>query len=455
MTTPDFHAAFKAYDVRGRMPDQINPDVARALGFAFARYLGAQRIVLGQDARPDSPALADAVAEGIQAAGCAVLDLGLCGTEEVYFATGDSGACGGLMVTASHNPIDYNGFKLVREGSKPIGQDTGLTDIRDAVGTLLSNGLPEGGARGARQDYSDKSRYVEKLLSFVDPAKLKPLKIVSNAGNGTAGLPLDLLEPHLPFTFTKLDHAPDPTFPNGIPNPLLTENRARTAQAVIDSGADMGIAWDGDFDRCFFFDGAGNFIEGYYIVGLLADALLKQTPGAGIVYDVRMTWNTIDIVEQAGGRAIQSRSGHSFIKQLMREEDALYGGEMSAHHYFRDFFFCDSGQIPWLLVAALLSADDRTLAQMVDDRIAAFPCSGEINFRVDDAQAVLARVQAFAEEGGAAPDLTDGLSADLATWRFNVRSSNTEPLLRLNVEAKGDIALMQAKTAELSALIEG
>jgi phosphomannomutase / phosphoglucomutase len=444
---------FKAYDIRGRVPDELNDDIAYRIGRAFAQILGPREVVVGRDVRLDSPALAAAVARGLNDAGTSVIDIGLCGTEEVYFQTAHRGVGGGIMVTASHNPMDFNGMKLVRDGSRPVSGDTGLRDIE----ALAESGVfAQKGQTGSLRVDEDKSAYVRHLLGYVDPTVLRPLKIVVNAGNGGAGLVIDELAPHLPFEFIRIHHEPDGRFPHGIPNPLLPENRAATAEAVRSSRADFGIAWDGDFDRCFFFDAHGEFIEGYYLVGLLAAQLLEKRPGGKIVHDPRLTWNTIDMVKAAGGLPIMSKTGHAFIKERMRAEDALYGGEMSAHHYFRDFAYCDSGMIPWLLIAERMSRTGMPLAPMVEQRIAAYPCSGEINFKVADAAAVVARLQdRYAAMPSAVVDHTDGLSVDFADWRFNVRSSNTEPLLRLNVEARGSIALMHEKTGELRRLIEG
>ncbi|ODU66937.1 MAG: phosphomannomutase [Rhodanobacter sp. SCN 65-17] len=442
---------FKAYDIRGRLPDELNGDIAYRIGRAFAETVGQGSVVVGYDVRLDSPTLAEALGRGLIEGGCDVIDIGLCGTEEVYFQTSHRGVAGGIMVTASHNPIDYNGMKLVREDARPISGDTGLREIERKV---------EGNAFGASaspigtvtRDH-DKSAYISHLLGYIDVAQLRPLKIVVNAGNGGAGAVIDLLATHLPFDFVRIHHAPDGTFPNGIPNPLLPENRQATAQAVIEHGADFGIAWDGDFDRCFLFDAAGRFIEGYYIVGLLAAQLAEKHPGAKIIHDPRLTWNTIDMVQSAGGVAVESKTGHAFIKERMRSEDAVYGGEMSAHHYFRDFAYCDSGMIPWLLVAERMCRTGQSLAQMLDERMRAFPCSGEINFRVSDAAATVERVLAFYADQQPTLERIDGVSASFGNWRFNLRSSNTESLLRLNVEARGDEALMRAKTAELEALI--
>jgi phosphomannomutase/phosphoglucomutase len=442
--------AFKAYDIRGRVPEELNEDLARRIGVALAAQLAPGPVVLGHDVRLTSPALQDALAAGLRGTGREVIDIGLCGTEEVYFQTDHLGAAGGVMVTASHNPMDYNGMKLVKENARPISSDTGLFAISDAVAVDMSEAQPP---RAGQTAQHDKSAYIQHLLSYVDASKLTPLKLVVNAGNGGAGAIVDLLAPHLPFEFIRICHEPDGNFPNGIPNPLLPENRAATADAVREHGADFGIAWDGDFDRCFFFDHTGRFIEGYYLVGLLAKAILARNPGGKVVHDPRLVWNTVEMVEQAGGVPVLCKSGHAFIKEKMRAEDAVYGGEMSAHHYFREFAYADSGMIPWLLIAQLISESGRSLADWVEDRMAAYPCSGEINFKVADAKAAVARVMAHFAAQAPVLDHTDGISADFGDWRFNLRSSNTEPLLRLNVEARGDAALMQARTDEISRLI--
>ncbi|HEX7324025.1 MAG TPA: phosphomannomutase [Rhodanobacteraceae bacterium] len=444
-------ACFKAYDIRGRVPDQLNPDIVYRIGRAFAQIVQPGSVVVGRDVRLDSADFARAVSRGVMDAGASVVDIGLCGTEEVYFQTAHRGVGGGVMVTASHNPMDYNGMKLVREGSRPISGDTGLK----AIGALAeSAAFAPVGKVGTTATDADKSAYVQHLLGYVDRTKLRPLKIVVNPGNGGAGLVVDALAPHLPFEFVRIHHEPDGAFPHGIPNPLLPEHRAATADAVRANRADLGIAWDGDFDRCFFFDAEGNFIEGYYLVGLLAAQLLQRHPGAKIIHDPRLTWNTIDMVRAAGGVPVMSKTGHAFIKERMRAEDAIYGGEMSAHHYFRDFSYCDTGMIPWLLVAERVSATGTPLAALVDARIAAYPCSGEINFKVADARATVQRVHARFAADAIGEDHTDGLSLEYPEWRFNLRSSNTEPLLRLNVETRANKALLADKTGELSALIE-
>ena len=441
---------FKAYDVRGRIPDQLNEDIAYRIGRAYAAFLNPKTVVVGEDIRLSSPGLLKAVVRGLTDSGVNVKELGLCGTEIVYFATDHYDYDGGIMVTASHNPMDYNGLKFVREGSRPISADTGLQDIRELA---EKNDFTDAEQNGTVESIEWKDDYIRALLGYVDLDKLKPLKIVANPGNGGAGPIIDLLEEHLPFEFVRINFEPDGTFPNGIPNPILPENRQATIDAVLEHKADFGIAWDGDYDRCFLFDETGRFIEGYYIVGLLAEAFLAKHPGSKIIYDPRVIWNTIDIVESAGGIPIQSVSGHAFIKQRMREEDAIYGGEMSAHHYFRDFAYCDSGQIPWLLVAELISVKGRSLSSMLDERIAKFPTSGEINFKVKDAAEAVKAVEEKYLPSAKRVDRTDGLSLEYDNWRFNLRASNTEPVLRLNLETRGDQQLMKEKTAEISELL--
>ncbi|MEN6489269.1 MAG: phosphomannomutase [Smithella sp.] len=442
---------FKAYDIRGRVPEELNPDIAYRIGQAYGNYLNPGQTVVGYDVRLQSPVLAEAVSEGLLDSGANVIDIGLCGTEEVYFQTFHRGIGGGIMVTASHNPIDYNGMKLVREGSRPISGDTGLYNIRALAERGIFHKKP---SRGVLVKDSSKESYIQHLLGYIDLHVLKPLKIVVDAGNGCAGPIIDLLVEYLPFEFIRIHHEPNGSFPNGIPNPLLSENRSATANAVIQHKADIGIAWDGDFDRCFFFDEKGRFIEGYYLVGLLAQILLEKDPKANIIHDPRLTWNTIDLVTQGGGTPIQSKTGHAFIKERMRKENALYGGEMSAHHYFRDFAYCDSGMIPWLLIAEHLNKTGLSLSALVDERMRAYPCSGEINFVVDDARATLNRIRDHFALEKPGMDETDGLGFSFPVWRFNIRSSNTEPLMRLNVETRANEALLRAKVDEITRLIE-
>ena len=448
----DSFDCFKAYDVRGRIPDQLNEDIARRIGRAYAEVIQPGSVVVGHDIRLTSESIKAALVDGLREQGVAVQDIGLCGTEEIYFATAHLGVGGGIAVTASHNPKDYNGMKFVREGAKPVSGDSGLGDIRALA---EQNVFTSASARGSFEHADTQAVYVEHLLSYVDLATLKPLRIVCTAGNGGAGRVVDALEPHLPFEFIKVHHDPDGHFPNGVPNPLLVENRSATADRVVAEKADLGIAWDGDFDRCFFFDSAGHFIEGYYIVGLLAEAFLSQLGPQRIVHDPRLTWNTQDIARAAGGEPVLSKTGHAFIKERMREVDAVYGGEMSAHHYFKEFAYCDSGMIPWLLIAGLMSKTGRTLADLVAAREAAFPCSGEINREVTDPAKLIAMVEARYREQALSVEKLDGLGMEFSDWRFNLRMSNTEPVVRLNVESRGDAELMTQKTEELLALIDG
>ena len=442
---------FKAYDVRGRVPDQLNDDIARRIGRAYADVVKPRQVVVGHDIRLTSEAIKAAVTEGLLEQGVDVYDIGLCGTEEIYFATSHAGMDGGIAITASHNPKDYNGMKFVREESRPISGDTGLFDIKKLA---EQDQFTPAAERGQLYPLNTSEAYVQHLLSYVDTASLKPLKIVVDAGNGGAGRVVDLLEQHLPFEFIKLHHNADGNFPNGVPNPLLPENRVAATAAVRDHEADLGLGWDGDFDRCFFYDEDGNFIEGYYVVGLLAEAFLKQQGPARIVHDPRLTWNTVDIVQSLGGEAVQSKTGHAFIKERMRLENAVYGGEMSAHHYFRDFAYCDSGMIPWLLVAGLISSSGQPLSKLVAERMAAYPCSGEINRTIENPVVVLTKIEAVYRDQAESVEHVDGLSMSMGEWRFNVRMSNTEPLVRLNVESRGDQALMKEKTTELLALID-
>jgi phosphomannomutase len=442
-------SCFKAYDVRGRVPDQLNEDIAYRIGRAYADVIQPTSVAVGYDIRLSSPSLCEALGRGLRDAGVDVLSIGQCGTEEIYFAAFHEDVDGGIVVTASHNPADYNGMKFVRKGARPISGDTGLFDIK----ALAESGNFSRSGEGGYREISIQKAYVEHLLGYLDVARQRPLKIVVNAGNGGAGVVVDALEPRLPFSFIKVHHQPDGHFPHGVPNPLLPENRSATADAVREHSADLGIAWDGDFDRCFLFDERGEFIEGYYIVGLLADAFLRRHPGEKVVHDPRLTWNTVDIVESLGGVPVQSKTGHAFIKERMRSENAVYGGEMSAHHYFRDFAYCDSGMIPWLLVCQLLLETGKPLSALVAERVRAFPVSGEINSEVKDPAALLLQIEQHYRPNAVKVEQLDGLSMEFANWRFNVRMSNTEPVVRLNVESRADPALMQAKTDELLAMI--
>jgi len=451
-------SCFQAYDIRGQLGTELNEEIAYRIGRAFAEFLKPQKVVLGGDVRLTSESLKQALSDGIRDSGADVIDIGMVGTEEVYFGTAHLQADGGIEVTASHNPMDYNGMKPVREGSKPISSDTGLLQIKAMA---EENNFPpvDANARGGYQQLSILDDYIDHLLGYIDLSRVAPMKLVMNAGNGAAGHVVDAIEArfkalNVPVEFVKINNEPDGNFPNGIPNPILHENRAPTIDAVLEHKADMGIAWDGDFDRCFLVDEQGNFIEGYYIVGLLAEAFLAKNPGAKIVHDPRLTWNTIDVAKRGGGEPIQSKTGHAFIKERMRNEDAVYGGEMSAHHYFRDFFYCDSGMIPWLLVLELVSNSGKPLSELVVQMVEAYPSPGEINRKVNDPTAVIDAVRQQFEQDALLIDTTDGLSMEFSDWRFNLRKSNTEPVIRLNLETRGDKKLLAKYQNALLTLIE-
>ena len=449
---------FKAYDIRGKLGTELNEEIAYKIGRAYGQIYQPKTVVIGCDIRLSSEGLKQATIRGLNDAGVNVLDLGMTGTEEVYFAAFHLDVQGGIEVTASHNPMDYNGMKLVRENARPISADTGLKDIQ---------ALAESGEftpvehKGSTQSYNILPQFIDHLMTYIEPSKIRPMKLVMNAGNGAAGHVVDAIEEkfkalNIPVEFVKIHNDADGTFPNGIPNPILVENRDSTRNAVLEHQADMGIAWDGDFDRCFLFDEKGQFIEGYYIVGLLAQAFLLKQAGEKIVHDPRLVWNTFDVVAQYQGEAIQSKSGHAFIKDVMREHNAVYGGEMSAHHYFRDFAYCDSGMIPWLLVLSVLSETGQSLSNLVEEMIAKFPCSGEINFKVADTQATIQKIFEHYASQNPTIDQTDGVSLDFGAWRFNVRASNTEPLLRLNIESRRghNPRPMQDYVDELTQLIQ-
>ncbi len=444
-------ACFKAYDIRGRVPDELDDDLAYRIGLATAIHLRGGKFVVGRDCRLSSEGLAAAVIRGLTDAGSDVVDVGLCGTEMVYYTTYAHGLAGGIMVTASHNPMDHNGMKLVREDSRPISGDSGLHEIGAAS---LTAEAPAGAVRGTVTHLDVLDEYVGALLDLADTRAIGPLKVVADGGNGCAGPVVAAFARRLPCTCVPLPETPAGNFPPGIPNPLLPENRAGTAKAVREHGADLGLAWDGDFDRCFFFDENGDFIEGYYLVGMLAEAALRRHPGSRIIHDPRLTWNTVDLVTRAGGVPVMSKTGHAFIKERMRKEDAVYGGEMSAHHYFRDFAYCDSGMLPWLWVLGEISRSGRPLSELVRQRQAAYPASGEINRRLVDPDAALAAIRRRYLPDALGIDETDGLSCDMGDWRFNLRNSNTEPVIRLNVESRGDVALMREMTAGILALLD-
>ena len=449
---------FKAYDIRGQLGTELDEDIAYRIGRAYAEFLKPKNVVLGGDVRLTSESLKKALGEGIRDAGSDVIDIGMVGTEQVYFATSHLNAGGGIEVTASHNPIDYNGMKPIREGSRPVSSDTGLLDIK-AIAEANDFGAVDPDKRGAYEKVSILEDYLDHLCGYIKLDAIKPVKLVMNAGNGAAGPVVDALRSRfanlsLPIEIIKIHNEPDGSFPNGIPNPILHENRASTIDAVIEHQADLGIAWDGDFDRCFLVDEKGQFIEGYYIVGLLAEAFLLKNPGSKIVHDPRLTWNTIEVVSRNGGEAVQSKTGHAFIKERMRLEDAVYGGEMSAHHYFRDFFYCDSGMIPWLLVMELMSSSGKPLSELVNAMMVAYPSPGEINRAVVDPTSAIARVREHYETEALLVDEIDGVSMEFTDWRFNLRMSNTEPVVRLNVETRADALLLKQKELEILALLE-
>ena len=442
-------ASFKAYDIRGKVPSELNADLAYKVGRSLVTYLKAKKAVIGMDVRKSSPELSAALAKGLNDAGCDVIDLGLCGTEMIYFGTPFFDADAGIMITASHNPPEYNGLKFVKKGSVPMGYDSGLNEIENMI---MNIGLGEVSEKKGTITKVDLMKdFIESLSKFYDAKNIKPYKVVVNAGNGCVGPALDAIESKLPIKMIKIFNEPDSDFPNGVPNPLLPEKRKPTIDAILENKAAFGVAWDGDYDRCFFFDEKGHFIEGYYIVGLLAKSILKKNPGEKIVHDPRLIWNTIDIVAKSGGEAVQSVSGHAFIKQKMREVNSIYGGEMSAHHYFRDNYYSDSGMIPFLLILELMSLENKPFSELVNEMISEYPCSGEINTSIETPAAKVEEIKARYKDGKT--DYTDGVSVEYNNWRFNVRMSNTEPLIRLNVETKGDHKLMEEKTQELLNLI--
>ena len=445
--------AFGAYDLRGVYPEEVNEQLAYRIGRTFVKLFSAKRVAVGHDIRLSGPSLQEALVSGLTEAGCDVVDIGQCGTEMIYFTTAHLKLDGGIMITASHNPKEYNGMKLVRTGARPISSDTGLKELEKAV--LSESFKPLGDIVTGRVEHVDiADAYVKHLLTYIDVKALKPFTVVANTGNGAAGPIVNALEKYLPCKLIKIYNEPDGKFPNGVPNPILQENREATARAVRESHADLGVAWDGDFDRCFLFDEQAGFIEGYYMVGFLAQAFLKKYPGAKVIYDPRLIWNTIEIAQELGGTPVMCKSGHAFIKARMRQEDAVYGGEMSAHHYFKDFSFCDSGMLPWLLVMELVSKAGKPLSALMKERMDRYPCSGEINSKVADAPAILAKLEKkYGPQGRV--DKTDGLSVEFEKWRFNLRMSNTEPVIRLNVETRQDKALLEEKTAELLKEIRG
>lgn len=449
-------SCFKAYDVRGKIGVNIDSEIVYRVGRAVAKHFKSNKIIVGFDARETSNEFARQIAEGVTDAGADCLMIGLAGTEEMYWAVSEFNCCAGIEVTASHNPIDYNGLKIVKSNSKPLDD---LLDFK-VIKKLSEGRLGRiSKKKGKLIDISveARKRYVGKVLSFINVKKLKPFKVVVNCGNGAGGPTIDAIIHELYMAGVRIEpirvnHPPDPTFPNGIPNPMLLENHAVTSQAVKSAGADIGLAFDGDFDRCFFFDGQGRFVPGEFIVALLASIFLRKEKGAKIVHDKRVIWNILDIVNQKGGEAVASKTGHSFIKSAMRKNNATYGGELSAHHYFRDFAFCDSGMIPWLLVLEFMSESGNKLEDWVDKRSKYFVSSGEKNFKVEDPDKSITNVlRKF--QGSALLERDDGLSVEGSDWRFNLRMSNTEALVRLNVETKGDKGKLMSLEQKISDLL--
>ena len=442
-------SCFKAYDVRGRIPSELNQEIAFKIGAGVASHFSTKSVVVGYDVRPSSLDILDALARGIASLDSEVISIGLCGTEEIYFATNHLNTDAGVMITASHNPADYNGIKIVGAGAKPVSMDSGLGEIKSIAESVSYDDSID----LKLKEINIRDQYLDKILSFVNTESIKPLHVVTNAGNGCAGPVINALESRLPITFTKIQNEPDGLFPNGIPNPLLVENRQVTSKAVIEHEADLGIAWDGDFDRCFFFDANGQFIENYYLIGLLSEQLLQANPKDHIVHDPRLVWNTREEVMRANGIPDQSKAGHSFIKEIMRANKAVYGGEMSGHHYFRDFYYSDSGMIPWLLLLEKISNAGQTLTDLVSERIERYPVSGEINTEVKNPKILLEKIKEHYLPFDPIIDDIDGYSFEFSDWRFNLRMSNTEPLVRLNVESRANKTLMQKKTEEILKLI--
>ena len=444
---------FKAYDIRGLYPAEINETVARLIGRGFAAYLQTATIGMSRDMRVSSPALASAFIDGIREHGTDVIDYGMMGTDMLYFAVVRDGLGGGAQVTASHNPKQYNGVKMVRAGALPLSGDAGIGDIRD----MIADGrlLPPAARRGSISTRHVVPDYLEKVMSFIDPVAIRPFSVVLDAGSGMAGLTAPAVFERLPCKTTRLCCEIDGTFPNHEANPLIDKNRQDITAEVIRQKADIGIAWDGDADRCFFIDGSGEFISGDFVTALLAEAFLLKHPGSTIIYDLRASHAVRDVVARYGGRALMNRVGHAFIKRRMREENAVFGGEVTGHYYFRDFYYADNGLIPALLILELMSKKNRSLHDLLQPFRERYFISGEINTKLASMHEVpttLAAIEAHYTDAALAR--LDGLSVDYPDWHFNLRPSNTEPLLRLNLEAASP-ALMEKKRDEVLALIRG
>ena len=441
---------FKAYDIRGIYPDQLDEDIAYQIGRAYVAYLGAKRIAVSRDMRVSSPTLAAAFTAGALAQGADVVDFGMLGTDMLYYAVARDELDGGAQITASHNPKQYNGMKLVRRQALPLSGDAGISDIRTMI---LDGSIPEGAGGGRRSEARLLDDYIDHVLSFIDPPVIRPFHLVLDAGSGMGGLVAPTLFDRLPCRTSRLCFDIDGTFPNHQANPLLEENRRDLVERVVADGADAGVAWDGDADRCFFVDGEGEFIAGDFITALLAEAFLRKEPGAAIVYDVRASYAVKDTVAAGGGVALMNRVGHAFFKKRMREENAAFGGEVTGHYYFRNNFYADNGFIPALLILELMSVKGQTLGELLAPLRERYFISGEINTEMADMSTVAATVDALAERyRDARVYRMDGVSAEFPTWHFNVRPSNTEPLLRLNLEGETP-ELMAEKRDEVLAFI--
>jgi phosphomannomutase len=442
---------FKAYDVRGIYPAELDEAGARAIGRAYVEQFSPQRIAVGRDMRLSSPTIAAALIEGAAAAGAEVLDIGLVGTEMVYFAVGDLGLDGGVMVTASHNPKDYTGMKIVRAGALPVGGDSGLLDVAERA---MSEGQSLGpGPKGRVRKEDIWPAFVERVLSFIDPAALRPLKVVIDAANGMAGAMLPPVLERLPVDAVECYFEPDGSFPNHEPNPLLPENREFIVRKTLEEGADLGVAFDGDADRCFFVDDTGEFVPGDFATALFAQGVLEKEPGATVIYDVRASWAVPETIERAGGKAVVNRVGHAFIKERMREVGAAFAGEVSGHYYFREFSQADTGVVPFLIMLERISKGGTKLSELLRPFRERYFITGELNTPVADVPSKLAEIEERFGPQGTVSHL-DGLSVEAADWHFNVRPSNTEPLLRLNLEARSE-ELMEHKRDEVLAAIRG
>lgn len=449
---------FKAYDIRSPIGPDLNEDIFYRIGRAVCEHLRAKNIVIGHDARATSPIFANILKNASLDSDVNVLDIGLAGTEEVYWAVKEFRASAGMMVTASHNPINYNGIKIVKYGSEPLDSKIDFQPIKKITERNQFKSINQ---KGSLYDFktSARQKYTEKIISFVDHRSLKPLKIVVNSGNGAAGPSFDRIVKKLhtlgvQTNFVLVNHNPDSNFPKGVPNPLLKENQRETSFEIIKNKADFGVAFDGDFDRCFFFDETGSFVSGEQIVALIASIFISKEQGARVVHDGRVIWNISEKIKSNQGISIIAKVGHNFMKQAMRENEAIYGGEISAHHYFRDFAYCDSGMIPFLILWEILSKSKTTFSRLINNEKIKFLSSGEINFTVEDPDMCFNLIREYYLDLSNNYTEFDGLSFTFDKWRFNVRKSNTEPLIRLNIETKGSQDILLQKIEELSRIIK-